>query len=49
MTSKKEDKAWGGKREGSGRKTTGRKRKFYYVTEEEDIKIKEYLNKLRER
>lgn len=37
----------GGKREGAGRPTTGRKRRQYYVTDEEDRKIKELIEKLR--
>jgi hypothetical protein len=38
---------WGGQREGAGRKPTGRKKKNYYVTDEEDILIREYIEKLR--
>jgi hypothetical protein len=37
----------GGKREGAGRKSTGRSKHNYYVTPEEDIKIKEYIQQLR--
>ncbi|ABN52276.1 MAG TPA: hypothetical protein DEF39_02710 [Hungateiclostridium thermocellum] len=39
--------SWGGAREGAGRKPTGRKKKVYYVTDEEDVQIREYLQKLR--
>jgi len=35
--------SWGGAREGAGRKPTGRKKKVYYVTDEEDVQIREYL------
>lgn len=38
---------WGGRREGAGRPSTGRKKKNYYVTDEEDIKIRELLETLR--
>ena len=37
----------GGKREGSGRDSTGRSKHNYYVTPEEDVKIKEFIQKLR--
>lgn len=37
----------GGYREGSGRKPTGRKRQFIYVTDEEHIKVKELIDQLR--
>jgi hypothetical protein len=39
---------WGGLREGAGRPATGRKRQNFYVTEEENTKLREYLEKLRE-
>ena len=39
---------WGGYREGAGRPSTGRKRKFYYVTDQEDAEIKKLLQQLRE-
>lgn len=39
---------WGGKREGSGRKPTGRKRRFLYLTDEESAKVDEFVKKLRE-
>lgn len=38
---------WGGTREGSGRPATGRKKRNYYVTDEEDMKIKELIESLR--
>lgn len=38
---------WGGKREGAGRPSTGRKRQFVYVTDDEFDKIKELLEQLR--
>lgn len=38
---------WGGHREGAGRPSTGRKRKFYYVTDDEDAQIKQLLDSLR--
>lgn len=37
----------GGAGRGQGRKSTGRKTHNYYVTPEEDKKIKEYIKKLR--
>lgn len=37
----------GGKREGAGRKSTGRKRQFLYITNEELVEIKKLLAKLR--
>lgn len=37
----------GGHREGAGRKATGRKRHFYYVTDEEHVKIKELVEQMR--
>jgi hypothetical protein len=39
--------SWGGAREGAGRKSTGRKKKNYYVTDEEDQKIRELIEQLR--
>lgn len=38
---------WGGKREGAGRPATGRKKKNYYVTDDEDTKIRELIESLR--
>jgi hypothetical protein len=38
---------WGGKRKGAGRPTTGRKTKTFYITEEEDKKLRAYLKELR--
>lgn len=38
---------WGGKREGSGRPATGRKRHYYYVTDQEDVEIKKLIQQLR--
>jgi len=42
-------RAWGGSREGSGRPATGRKRRQYYLSDDEDTKIKDYINELRNR
>lgn len=39
---------WGGKREGAGRPATGRKRQSFYVTDEENKKLREYLEKIRD-
>jgi len=39
--------SWGGRREGAGRKPTGRKKKIYYVTDDENAKLREYLQELR--
>ncbi len=39
--------SWGGRREGAGRPATGRKKKAFYVTDEEYEKLKEYLESLR--
>lgn len=41
------DSEWGGYRPGSGRKPTGRKRQFIYVTDEEYVKVKKYIEGLR--
>jgi len=38
---------WGGKREGAGRKSTGRKKRTIYVTDEEHIKAKEFIESIR--
>lgn len=40
---------WGGKRNGAGRPSTGRKRHVYSVTEEEDTLIKELIKSRRQR
>lgn len=40
-------KTYGGKREGSGRKPTGRKKQQIYVTNEEFVKIKAFIEELR--
>jgi hypothetical protein len=39
--------AAGGKREGAGRPLTGRKRRQYYLTDEEHQKVKELIEELR--
>ena len=39
--------SWGGKREGSGRPSTGRKKHQLYITEEEYLKIKQLIEQLR--
>lgn len=38
---------WGGKREGSGRPSTGRKRRYMYITDEEYLKVKQLIKQLR--
>ena len=38
----------GGKREGAGRKPTGRKKRNYYVTDKEHEEIKKLIEKMRE-
>lgn len=38
---------WGGYRPGAGRPATGRRKRTYYVTDEEYEKLKEYLQSLR--
>lgn len=38
---------WGGTRKGAGRPSTGRKKKSFYITNEEDEKLREYLEELR--
>lgn len=38
---------WGGFREGAGRKPTGRKLKRIYATDEEEVKLREFLATLR--
>jgi len=37
----------GGKREGAGRPSTGRKKHLFYITDEENTLLKEYLKQLR--
>lgn len=39
--------SWGGYREGSGRPSTGRKKRQLYITDEEYEKVKEYIEQLR--
>ena len=39
----------GGKRPGAGRKSTGRKKRNYYVTDQEHEEIKKLIERLRER
>ena len=39
--------AWGGSRPGSGRPSTGRKRRQYYLTDQEDAEVKELVERLR--
>lgn len=39
---------WGGAREGAGRKSTGRKKRNFYITDEEAERIKELIKNLRE-
>lgn len=48
MTYIKDNYNWGGYREGAGRPSTGRKSKYFWVTDEEYAMLKEYLNKLRQ-
>lgn len=38
---------WGGKREGSGRPSTGRKKHQIYVTDEEYTQVKKLIEQLR--
>lgn len=38
---------WGGPRPGAGRKPTGRKRRTYYVTDDEDARIRQFIEQLR--
>lgn len=38
---------WGGSRPGSGRPSTGRKRQFIYVTDDEFLKVKDLIETLR--
>ena len=37
----------GGPREGAGRPATGRKRQSFYITDEENEKLRKYLEELR--
>jgi hypothetical protein len=39
--------SWGGKREGSGRPSTGRKKQVLYITDDEYLKIKQLIEQLR--
>lgn len=41
-------KSWGGPREGAGRPSTNRKRRQYYITDEEDQLLRDYLQQLRQ-
>lgn len=38
---------WGGSRKGAGRHSTGRKKIGFYITDEENKKLRKYLDKLR--
>lgn len=38
---------WGGRREGAGRPSTGRKKQMFYVTDDENAKLREYLQTMR--
>ena len=38
---------WGGTRKGSGRPSTGRKRRYMYITDDEYIAVKELIEQLR--
>jgi hypothetical protein len=38
---------WGGPRPGAGRPTTGRKKQNFYITDEENEKLRKYLEELR--
>lgn len=40
-------KNWGGKRQGAGRPTTGRKKRNFYITDEEAEAIKNLINTMR--
>lgn len=39
--------SWGGRREGAGRPATGRRKRNFYITDEEHQKLTEYLETLR--
>lgn len=47
MQKEKPQRKHGGYREGAGRPSTGRKRQQFYVTNEENTKLREYLEQLR--
>lgn len=38
---------WGGRREGAGRKPSGKRKRTFYITDEEYSKLKKYLQSLR--
>lgn len=38
---------WGGNRKGAGRKPTGRKKRGFYITDEEYDKMREFLESIR--
>lgn len=38
---------WGGKREGAGRPSTGRKQVKFFLTGQEKEKVKEYIKEIR--
>ena len=46
---KEKNSGWGGKRPGAGKPTSGRAHKTYWVTPEEDVYIKKYLEKNKEK
>ena len=41
------ESSWGGSREGAGRPATGRKKQNFYITDEENEKLRKYLEELR--
>lgn len=48
ITNETRNPNWGGKREGSGRKPTGRSKHMIYVTDQEYEKIVHFLWKIRQ-
>jgi hypothetical protein len=47
FTTHEEFYGWGGAREGAGRPSTGRKQAKFFLTDEEKIKVKEFIEQLR--
>lgn len=41
------ESSWGGSREGAGRPSTGRKKQNFYITDEENEQLRNYLEELR--
>ena len=47
ISKEKKQSNWGGKREGAGRPGSGKKQYSFYITEEENAKLRRYLKEIR--